>query len=492
MDYLDPKKQFRHQVLLMVGYVLIGIAIIIGTIVLLYQAYGFGLGKNGAVIQNGLFFFSSHPHPADIYVNGSRKSVKTNTRLSLPAGIYSVTLKRAGYRDWQRSIVLDGGSVQHVDYPFLIPRTLTTKKIQTYGGTPGLTAQSPDRRWLLVQEPGSVTNFDVFDLKNPAKPATPLSLPANLLSKASAGESLQLGEWADDNQHLLLQHLYDGKSEYVIVNRTDSAQSVNLNNALSITPTKLTLKDKKFDQYYVFNAEGGRLQTALLKTPGTQPLLEHVLNYQSYGNDTLLYATDSNVPAGKVQVKLRIGDKTSVIKTFPAGSTYLLDLTKYSGTMYVTTGVTGENKIYIYKDPIGQMAANPNHTLVPAQVLHVSSPNYLSFSDSAQFIVAENGTEFGVYDIENKLAYHYVSPFGLDATQPHADWMDGNRLNYVSGGKLVIFDYDNTNRQVLVSAGAAYPAAFTPNFKYVYTLSPAAAAGQFDLNQTALLIPADL
>jgi len=69
MDYLDPKKRFRHHVMLYVGYVLIGIAILIGTLVLLYQAYGFGLGKNGTVIQNGLFFFSSQPSPADIYVN---------------------------------------------------------------------------------------------------------------------------------------------------------------------------------------------------------------------------------------------------------------------------------------------------------------------------------------------------------------------------------------------------------------------------------------
>lgn len=125
MDYLDPKKEARHRIVLFTGYILIAIAIAIATIILLYQAYGFGLGKNGTVIQNGLTFFSSHPNPASIYVDNQLKPVVTNTRLVLPAGIYDIKLARDGYRDWQRKIELDGGSVEHFDYPFLIPKPMT-------------------------------------------------------------------------------------------------------------------------------------------------------------------------------------------------------------------------------------------------------------------------------------------------------------------------------------------------------------------------------
>ncbi len=42
MDYLDPKKQFRHHIILFTGYILIAIAIVIASLILLYQAYGFG------------------------------------------------------------------------------------------------------------------------------------------------------------------------------------------------------------------------------------------------------------------------------------------------------------------------------------------------------------------------------------------------------------------------------------------------------------------
>jgi hypothetical protein len=142
MDFLDPKKTFRHTILLISGYILIGIAIVIATIVLLYEAYGFGLGKGGSIIQNGLLFVSSQPHPASIYVNGKLNKSSTNTRLTLPEGIYSLKLTRTGYRTWSRSIEVDGGTVEDFDYPLLVPTKLVTTKIKTYSSLPGLVTQS--------------------------------------------------------------------------------------------------------------------------------------------------------------------------------------------------------------------------------------------------------------------------------------------------------------------------------------------------------------
>ncbi len=492
MDYLDTRKQFRHRIILLVGYVCVAVAVTIGALVLLYQAYGFGLGKNGTVIQSGLAFFSSQPNPASIYVNGNLKA-KTNTRLVLPSNIYRISLSRNGYRDWQRTIELDGGSVQHYDYPVLFPKSLATKKLPTYSSAPGLMTQSPDRRWLVVESPGSMTSFDVFDLKNPTKAAASISLPANALTKATISENLQLEEWADDNQHLVLQHNYDGKTEFILVDRANPAQSVNLNTTLSSSPTKLSLVDKKYDHYYLYDAATSNLQTASLQSPTPTAVLEHVLAYQSYGTNTLLYATDSNAPKGKVLVKLQIGSQTHAIHSFLTGTTYLLDLTKYSGTLYVAAGASSENKVYIYKDPVGQLSAQPQHAIVPSQVLHVTNPNYLSFSHNAQFIVTENGTQFGVYDIENIKGYNYVASKPLDAPQVHASWMDGDRLTYISGGKLLIFDYDDTNQQVLMVADGSYLPAFAPDYKYVYALTGVlGATGPVELTQTGLLIPADL
>lgn len=492
MDYLDPKKQFQHKIILMVGYVLVGAAILIGTIVLVYQAYGFSFNRNGTVIQNGLFFFSSQPHPANIYVNGKLKSVRTNTRLSLPAGVYHVELQRDGYRDWQRTISLEGGSVEHVDYPFLIPDTLSPKKVETYAAASGLTTQSPDRRWLIIQHPGAFGSFDVYDLKNPAKAPIALTLPTSLLSAAGRSQSWKLVEWADDNRHVLLQHDYDGKTEFILVDRTDPTKAVNLDSALSLTTDKLTLRNKKYDQYYLYDSAKNKLLTVSLNaTTPPEPYLTRVLAYQPYGNNTMLYVTAAGAPAGQVLVNLQAGSKTYAIRTLPAGGDYLVDLTEYSGTMYVAVSSSHVDKVYIYKDPAGQLADEPGRKPATAQVLHVPKPDYLSFSNSAQFIVAEHDRNFGVYDIENELAYNYKSPHPLDKPQAHASWMDGNRLTYVSRGQILIFDYDDSNRQLLVKADPRYLPAFTPDYKSMFELAPGTAKGQLDLNRTWLLIPAD-
>lgn len=73
----------------------------------------------------------------------------------------------------------------------------------------------------------------------------------------------------------------------------------------------------------------------------------------------------------------------------------------------------------------------------------------------------------------------------IDAPQEHANWMDGNRLLYVSGGKLVVFDYDYSNLHGLMASSSAYLPAFSPDYKLVYSLSPNAAA-QLDLVKTFL------
>jgi len=492
MEYLDPKKELRHRLVLFTGYICIAIAIVTAALVLVYQAYGFGLGKNGHVIQNGLTFFSSQPNPANIYINGTLNKAKTNARLVLPEGMYHVQLTRSGYRPWQRTIELNGGSVEHFDYPLLLPDTLTAKKVQSFTAAPSFISQSPDRRWLLVPSATGITNFEVYDLKTPAKTVTTISLPSTIITKATSGESWQLVEWAGDNQHVLLQHLYDTKTEYILLDRTNPDQSVNLSSSLNLGSTKLSLQDKKYDHYYIYDAADQELQTVALRAPTPVRVLQHVLAYQSYGSDTVLYVTDSGAPAGKALVKLTTGSSTYTIRSLPASPTYVLDLTKYSGTLYVATGAASSDKVYIYKDPVGQLQNLPKQSPVPTQVLHVPQPNYLSFSTNAQFIVAENGTQFGVYDIENKLGYAYVAHEALDAPQLHASWMDGNRLTYVTGGKLQIFDYDYTNRQTLTAANATYLPVFAPNYKYVYLVAPEAGSDQLELSQTALLAPADL
>lgn len=490
MDYLDPKKEAFNNIMLLIGYVLIGVAILIAALVLTYQAKGFGVDKKGNVIQSGLTFFSSTPNPADIYVNSKKSAYQTNSRVVLPAGLYNIKLTREGYHDWNRKIDLGGGDVQHYDYPFLFPKNLTTTTYQSYSGSIGLMTQSSDKRWLLVQKPSGINDLSLTDLKNYKKPPLDFNLPANLMTKPKTSESWGDSEWADDNQHVLLTHVVDGKPEFILLDRTAPEKSLNLNAKFNLDPTKMTLIDRKFDLYYLYSADAGSLQSIGLNDTEPKSVIEGVINYKSYAKDQILYTTANGAPAGKISVRLLNKDKTYTIRNLSAGGIYPLDLTKYSGVMYVVAGSSVDGKAYIYKDPLGQLEANPKMPPGITQLLKVYQISSVNFSPNAQYIVGENGQKFAVYDIENKLNYNYLAPYKLDVPQTKAAWMDGNRLTYVSEGKTVVFDYDGTNGHILVPSDSRFLTAFAPDYKFVYNAAPQQASGQ-NITQTWLLAPQD-
>ena len=491
MDYLDPRQRRRHTVMLFSGYVLIAIAIIIATFVLLYQADGFGIDKKGAVIQNGLVFVSSQPRPATVLVNGKPQNAKTNTRFALPEASYSLKLQRDGYEDWQRQIAVEGGQVVHYDYPFLVPKLIKSTNLAPYASAPTVFSQSPDKRWLVVGQPANFMAFDVYDLKNPSKTPVVISLPPAIVTAAKTSQSWQNLEWADDSQHLVLQHAYDDGAEYILLDRQSPDQSVNLSQTLTLKAHKLSLIDHKYDRYYLYDAASLLLSQATLKNPVPSEVLNGVINFQAYGTDTLLYVTAVGASSGKVRIELKTGDRNYTIRSVAANTTYLLEITKYNSTFYVVAGASSENKVYIYRDPAGQIGSDFFTAPTPLQVLLVTKPNFVNFSSNAQYIMVENGAQFSVYDIEYKHSFNYTVKQALDAPQVHATWMDSSRLSFVSQGQHVIFDYDYQNQHRLGKADGQFKPVFAPDYKYTYTFS-SGATPQPAVLQTGLLIPSEL
>jgi hypothetical protein len=498
MDFLDPKKQKANAIRIMVGYILIGIALVLAATVLLYQAYGFGLTGSGKVIQNGLAFVSSSPSGADIYVSGKKESNQTNTRLLLSSGQYTVQLKRTGYIDWKRAITVEGGSVERYDYPFLFPSSLHATDVKQYA-SPQLATQSPDRRWLLLHTSTSNATFEVYDLKNPdtlAKNLQTITLPDTAFTAPSdpTGQIWELEQWSTDNRHVVLKHTFKKDSqltfEYVLLDRQDSTKSVNLTSTFGVNPARIELRDQAYDHYYLYDEATHAVTTASLKEPAPQPYLTNILAFKSYGSDLISYITPDTKDASKVAVVWQQGSDKYTVRTLPANTTYTLSLTKYSGDWYVAVGDASEGKVYVYKNPIDML--KEQDVTVPVRVLKVPSVDYTAFSTSDRFIMAEHGNQFAVYDAENDKSYAYTLNMPLDSPQLHAVWMDEARITLVSNGKTTVLDFDNANKRTLLPANASYLPFFSTDYKYMYTLSPVNTTGAATLQQIPLRTKADL
>lgn len=491
MDFLDPKKQRAHKLRLMIGYVLVAIAIMLATVILLYEAYGYGVNGQGEIIQNGLVFVSSTPTGGQLYVDGALKDT-TNSRMTLPAGTYTMQIRRSGYRTWQRAITIDGGSVVRYDYPFLFPTNLVTKPLKEYTANPSLATQSLDRRWLLVEQPGSLTTFDQYDFNNPSKASIQVTIPAGVLTTATGAQSISFVQWSNDNRHVLLKHSFSGTSEYIMLDQQDPTKSINLSKTLNFPASdEVTLQNDQYDHYFVYDPTTTVLGTVNLGNTAILPLVQYVTSYKTYGSNIVLYATTQNAPAGEMRIMLYQNGKTYLIRTVTKDSTYLLNLTQYSGSWYIVAGVPHENKVYVYQDPATILQQPSSAVLVPVDVLKVNDPTYVSFSANAQYIMAEGGTSFAVYDARYDKDYRYTIDTPLDAPQTHATWMDSAHIAYVSKGVLTVFDYDSTNLQALQQTSPSYLPFFDQNYKFVYGLAPQTGSAPVSLTSTALLTPAD-
>src|SRR4030095_6630948 len=217
MDFLDPKKKRAHRARLYIGYFFMAIAMSFATLILLFEAFGYDVNRStGGVIHNGLVFVDAHPESAQIYVNGKHEG-QTGARLTLPTGEYKFELKRDGYRQWSRTFELEGSLIERLQYPFLFPEKLEPKDVQLYGSMPIFATQSPDRKWLVVQQPGSLTKFDVTDLGNASNPTTTITLPDDLLNTAQSDHKLEILKCSTDNRHVLVKHSFQGGFEFVMI-----------------------------------------------------------------------------------------------------------------------------------------------------------------------------------------------------------------------------------------------------------------------------------
>ncbi len=480
MDFLDPNYDRGARIKLLLGYCLVSLAIGIATLVLLYWSYGYNIDQQGQVAQNGLLFVASQPSGASIYLNGQRYASNTNTRVTTEAGSYMLKIAETGYRSWERPIVVAGGDVQDFTYPFLFPRTLKTTAVSQFKTDPSLATQSLDQRWLLLAYASDSGTFAEYDMSNPAKPVeATISVPASDFTSGTGAQQWKPIAWASDNRHVLLLHDYTSGSgvqhEYILFDRQTPSKSVNLTTALKLSQADtISLYNGDPSQFYVYNATHQTLQHINGTTDVSE--LEHVLAYKTYGSDVILYATNYS-PTGKTTLKqvsivLQMGQKTFTLRTLPStgNANYMLDLAQYSGDWYVAIASTTSPTIYIYKNPQQETTIGSDGYPAPWRRVALNNPSYMSFSANDQFLLMESGQNFLVYDFENDSHRQYQTTQPLDKPQTHATWMDGYRLEYVSRGKLFVFDYDYYNQQTLVAANPAFLPFYSNNFSYLYTL----------------------
>ncbi len=488
MDFLDPRIRRAHSIRLITGYALMAIVIVLGAYLLVNAANGYGIDtKTGQIIQNGLLFVDSQPSGAKVFLDGKAQGATTSSRLILPAGKYSLSLQKDGYRAWSRSFTLNEHSVERYVYPFLFPVNLKSTALKNYTAKPSFTTQSPDRRWLLLTTPDTTSSsvtFDQFDTTNLKKAPKRLTLPSGLLSATKNGRSsLKEVEWSTDNKHVLLLHSYGGGKEFIIFNRDSPTTSININKLLKVAPSEVALRNKKIDQVYIFNQKSGELQIGDTRNSKTTPLLKNVLAFKSFGADILNYVSDKNSAPGEASAYIWDGRKSYPLYSFSKGTNYLIDEAQFQGHFYFVAGSDTDERVNIFKDPLSSIKNPSVGKAIPLISLNVKNGQKVSFSANARFVEAEAGQSFAVYDFETQSIFHYTI-----ASQPDGllHWMDGHRLIGTVKGITFVTDYDSTNQQTLVASVYPIGGYFDQPYKRMFTFQNKSGGGITLMNVSLL------
>jgi hypothetical protein len=473
MDFLDPKKRRAHTRRLYIGYVLVGVAIGLGALILLFASFGYSVDTKGNVFQNGLVFLSSTPESAQVKITNKAGSfsqeVITSDRLELKADTYNFQFLKQGYKPWQHAFDIAGGSIERLVYPFLVPETLKTDVAEEYAIAPGLVTQSPDRQTILVQQADSLTNFQVFESNNLAKAPTTFTIPNNVLPTGSTARSYQLVEWSTNNRHVLLRYDSDTGPVFIVIDRENPERSRNLNAYFGLTPTKLTLRDKNPEKFYI-TLPDKRLIAAEVENKLTRDIATNVIDFKSHGNNDILYVTTTNAQPNKVLAMVLSDNKAYEVRELPLTDKYILDLAQYRNEWYVVVGASNATEAYIYRDPV-LARKQSNNTTATIRTVRLTNPQRVMFSATSRFIAIQEGSNFVVYDAEKDEQYRFTVNPNYD--DPNAvRWMDGHRLMGSTGSKVLIIDFDGTNQQTLSPMVPSTQPMFDDNYEQLNTLAP--------------------
>ncbi|MEI6237701.1 MAG: hypothetical protein WCP03_03830, partial [Candidatus Saccharibacteria bacterium] len=252
MEFQSKEYKRNKAIQLFIGYALVAILIGLASLILVYLAQGYGYDTGKGLNQSGLVFVDSKPAPGEIFIDNQKRDKKN----SLSEGEHKITIKKDKYRDWNKTFTLEGGAVAYFIYPKLFPVDIPVGVTRVYPNAPDWVSQSPDRRWLVIQEQTNSPVLSIMDLSKPSDEPLVYTIPANQLSiqKGSYGVITPI-EWSDDNQHLLLlQKMPDDSINYLIIDRQNSEKSINLTEKLALSDAStVVLRDKKYDKYYVLN-----------------------------------------------------------------------------------------------------------------------------------------------------------------------------------------------------------------------------------------------
>jgi hypothetical protein len=420
-----PSK-FSRFVIYPIGFVVF--AAILYFIILLANGYRFTF-KNSQIVweKTGIIILSTRPNDAQILINGKPTGINTGfsfltTRINdlLPAK-YRVTIKKDGFRTWEKEAEVKANLVTWLNYIIMFPNELKIDKINDLKDKEIL-AQSKNKRLMLIKAISEPALYTYDQNGNLAK-----IWPRNFIPQEEWLKQPEIlaAEFNSNNDKILLKIKNQDKASYAILDTSTDGKITSLD---SFSFTKLIWNP--LDSNELFGLSAGNVYRLPIANFTPVELAKNVVDYTVEKNGQIYFVSNN-------------GEKISLLQMGFDGN-----------RKEVVAGAVVKNDRYkmTYSASLDALAFLPldEKTLT----IYYKSNNQLSTVE-----LANNVNDFNWSPNGRKIYYYgdnFLNRFDWDKQEEtvnkingikKADWyFDDNHFLILSGTNLSEIDFDGINK----------------------------------------------
>lgn len=476
MDYEEKKKrQLIRVIIAETGMVLSVIAIVVVAIML---AMGFFISGDGQIEQSGLMQIHSLPTGATVELDGATLFSRTNLSKTMPAGTHHLKISKDGYDTWENDVEMYSGVLVRLYYPRLFLQNREVEFVETLGELESdkdleFYQPSPGRNYVLYAQKGS-SEWKLLDLKGDTVKETVLDLSGILpgmvmeeadddgdASEAEASKEVGSGapqyrfdgevkemKWSTGEERVLVKVNFEGKTEWVLVNLRNVAESLNLSKTFGLDFERIEIIDGSASQ--LLGLENRHLRSINTSNKSISAvLLDRVADF-AYNEGNVLYVTS------EVEVQRKKIREIGVYKNGEEGGTIIdevesndpvkLALSEYYDDKYVCYTIGSKLRVRYGNLPSYKIdgATVELKDLVERDLDVV--PQSFGLSSGGEYVVARSDKNFMVTDLDMGEFYEYEAPTAA------VKWLDASMMYVVEDGEVTVWDFDGTNLRDLNSS----------------------------------------
>lgn len=485
----DPASKRAKLAIRFFTYGVMTFATVVISTVMVFLALGYRLDKNFHFTQGGLVQFVSAPNGASVTVDGALQGFNTPNKQNLSAGQHTVSMSLAGYRGWSKTVDLAPGQLLWLNYIRLLPTTVRTSSVREFDALADV-LPSPDRHWLLLQPKNDQPDFVLADMSDEKSPKfTTLSLPAAQFTKqGDSNGTFTLVEWDLQSQYVLIKHQIADTTEFIRMDRSKPADAINISKLFGFAISEAHFSGNDANTVFVNNSGVlRRLDVGSQSASGA--LVNDLQTFVVYGSGQIAFSADREQTAGDATTKQRVlgtwrNDKTVIVRTAPAGTTFNFDYSSYDNHEYLVYADAAAATVTLLRDPSSSTSSGETNTTF-AQFDLGAPVTSLSFSSNGRMVVAQNGNHYAAYDSEEAKTYHTTLQLGADVTAP-LHWLDNFYLWSSAGGTLHWLEFDGTNAQDITSAQPGFGIMLSGNGQRLFSIGKNKASGKLELQSSLL------